>query len=57
MPSFTIYMREEVFRVLEEVCRQKGQSRGMVLSDMVMRYGTEKRVHAEGAEIRTRVRK
>jgi len=56
VPSFTIFMRDEIFKVLEEITRKEGMSRGAVLSEALIKYAGKKGIHTEGKALRARVR-
>lgn len=47
MPNIAIYMREEVFRLLEELRSKEKLSRGLYLSELVMKDAAEKGIRAK----------
>ena len=47
MPSITIYMREEVFKLLETLRNVNNKSRGKYLSELVVKDAKEKGIRAK----------
>lgn len=47
MPSITIYMREEVFKLLEELRSTNSRSRGKYLTELVVKDAKEKGIRTK----------
>jgi hypothetical protein len=56
MPSISIFMREEVYKMLELLSLKEGLSKGMLISKAVTEYGEKRGVQTARKALRPGVR-